>query len=348
MAPASTCRPCTKNRGTKVLRFSYFSIGSGNPQALCETVSRRDTWLLLLEVATRYVLRLSPFEVPIYSCGQLALPGPPSLAEGTNIGYLDGIRKVWSEPVVMQQERRLCRRKPLEQLAYISLASDNGGIVLDVSEGGLGFHAVAPVEAGEPIHFRFPVRPVAGIEVVGEVVWKDETGKSGGLRFTHLPDEVREQIRIWSGPPRMNLPVVPVSAPTTEIKSAPASKDDLAFAEANQPLSGNRKPSPFTAPVNPLSMFPPEPRSAAGGAVATRHHSVSSRHSVTALVLTIVLASVIAIGIASYVYMREAGESLVHLGEKIRGGSRSQPVMPAPAPPTSSRPNTPKTTQTVN
>jgi hypothetical protein len=246
---------------------------------------------------------------------------------------------------MMQQERRLCGRKPLEQLAYISLPFDNGGIVLDVSEGGLGFQAVAPVEVGAPIHFRFSVRPVAWIEAIGEVVWKDETGKSGGLRFTHLPDEVREQIRTWSGQPRVNLPVVPVSAPATGINFVPANKDDSASAKANQPLSDNRKPSPFAAPVNPLSMFPPEPRSAAGAAVATPQHFVSSRHSVAALVLTIVLASVVGVGILSYVYMREAGESLIHLGEKIWGRSRPQPIMPASAPPTSSRPDTTKRTQ---
>ena len=242
---------------------------------------------------------------------------------------------------MMQQERRQYSRIPLEQLAYISLPFDNGGIVLDVSEGGLAFQAVAPVETGQPIRFRFSVRSVARIEATGEVAWNDVTGRSGGMRFTHLPDEVREKIRIWSGQPRVNLPVASISAPAIGINSAPADKDDSTSAKTNQPVSGN---SPFAPPVNPLSMLPLEPRSAAG-ALATPQYSVSSRHSVVSLVLTILLASVVGIGILSYVYMREAGESLIHLREKIWGGSRHRPIMPGPAPPANSRPDITKTVQ---
>jgi hypothetical protein len=257
---------------------------------------------------------------------------------------LDRIPKFWSALAMMQQERRLCRRKPLGQLAYVSLPSDNGGIVLDVSEGGLGFRAVAPVEVHKPIHFQLSVRSGTGIEAVGEVAWKDETGKLGGLRFTHLPDEMRKQIHIWLDQPKVNSPIVAVSTPATEIESAPASMSDSAPDDANRPLLDNRKPS-FSGRVNPSSLFPPEPRSAAGVGLAASQHPVSSRHSVVALALTIVLASVVAIGILSYVYMREATESLIHLEEKIRGGSHLQPVMPAPMPPTSSRPDTTNATQ---
>jgi hypothetical protein len=50
-------------------------------------------------------------------------------------------------------------------------------------------------------------------------------------------------------------------------------------------------------------------------------HAVASRHSVAAVVLTIVLASVVAIGTLCYVFMRAAGESLIRVGGKIWGGS---------------------------
>src|SRR5579872_530300 len=99
---------------------------------------------------------------------------------------------------MMPQERRLNTRKPLEQLAYLSLPSDNGGIVLDVSEGGLGFHAFAPVEATGPIEFKFEIDSERKITAVGELAWKDPTGKSGGFRFTQLAEETRRQIRQWA------------------------------------------------------------------------------------------------------------------------------------------------------
>ena len=63
---------------------------------------------------------------------------------------------------MMPQERRLSIRKTPDHLAYLSLPSDNGGIVIDVSEGGLGFHAIAPVEADGPIHFRFAIDSAKG------------------------------------------------------------------------------------------------------------------------------------------------------------------------------------------
>jgi hypothetical protein len=105
----------------------------------------------------------------------------------------------WRDAPMIPDERRLSIRKTPEYLSYLSLPSDNGGIVLDVSEGGLRFQAIAPVEADGPIHFRFAIDSATRIKAIGEVAWKDESGKIGGLRFIHLPDETREQIRAWAG-----------------------------------------------------------------------------------------------------------------------------------------------------
>ena len=128
----------------------------------------------------------------------------------------------------MQNERRLSIRKPLERLAYISLPYNNGGIVLDVSEGGVGFHSIAPVEVDGPIQFRFAVDSARRIKAVGELAWKDETGKTGGLRFTELPDDVREHIRAWLGQQKAKVIDVPVGEPVTEADVAPGSEIDLA------------------------------------------------------------------------------------------------------------------------
>ncbi len=97
------------------------------------------------------------------------------------------------------EERRVDKRKAPEHLAYLSLPFDNGGIVTDLSAGGLGFQAIAPVKSDGPIHFRFAMDSSTRIRAVGELAWIDKTGKSGGLRFTQLSDDVREQIRIWTG-----------------------------------------------------------------------------------------------------------------------------------------------------
>jgi len=97
---------------------------------------------------------------------------------------------------MLQQERRQYSRKTLNPLPYINLPSENGGIVLDVSEQGLRFRAIGPVEPSGQILFSFSARStlVAG---TGELVWFDQASKTGGLRFTELPYQALEQIRKW-------------------------------------------------------------------------------------------------------------------------------------------------------
>jgi hypothetical protein len=119
-------------------------------------------------------------------------------------------------------ERRIDVRKPLEHLAYLSLPMNNGGVVLDVSVGGLGFQAIAPVETDGPIHFRFAIGSGPTIKAVGELAWKDETGKIGGLRFTELPEEIREQIRLWADPSKMQVQTRANSEAKTRVLDIPA------------------------------------------------------------------------------------------------------------------------------
>ena len=45
----------------------------------------------------------------------------------------------------VKPDRRHSPRTKLVEIAYIGMGPENGGLVLDVSDGGLSFHAVAPV-----------------------------------------------------------------------------------------------------------------------------------------------------------------------------------------------------------
>jgi hypothetical protein len=225
---------------------------------------------------------------------------------------------------MLQQERRQSERKPLGQLAFIGLPFDNGGIVIDISDGGLCFHAVAPVDAGRPIHFHFSDRSAAGNRGVGEVVWRDETGKSGGLRFTYLPDEIREQISIWTGQKGSNFSGLQVSAPKDEPTFVPSAEPDSSSTPVVPAPSSDQTPRLLTAHASSLSMFPPEPTSEAVASADTRGRTFYSKFRFSALVLTLISASVVSIGILSYLYMHKSAQSLIRLGEKILGGSHFQ------------------------
>src|SRR5215470_5679985 len=93
-------------------------------------------------------------------------------------------------------ERRQVPRTTLEKIAYIHIEPDNGGIVLNVSGDGLGFHSMAPVEKNVELHFSLKEQN-RRIDVCGELIWTDEVQKIGGLRFTTLTNEAREQISSW-------------------------------------------------------------------------------------------------------------------------------------------------------
>jgi PilZ domain len=90
-------------------------------------------------------------------------------------------------------ERRKTPRTKVEAITYISFDGDNGGILSNISEEGLCFHAARPVQQTERLRVRFSVngRP---IEAYVELIWLDETQKTGGFRFISLSPETCKQI----------------------------------------------------------------------------------------------------------------------------------------------------------
>ena len=209
---------------------------------------------------------------------------------------------------MMPHERRVNIRKVPDHLAYLSLPFDNGGIVLDISEGGLGFHSIAPVLANGPIHFRFAINSAKRIKAVGELAWKDASGRTGGLRFTQLPDEVREQIRAWAAESKARVLDVPVPQPATEVAVAPSTKADLArpavtsdFQFCN-PLLYSLTPPIYSAPFYGLSMFPMEMASEAETKGAPVQQLVAIKHPIAAVGVTIALAFLVSIGIFTFAF----------------------------------------------
>ena len=100
----------------------------------------------------------------------------------------------------LETERRVHARRRIDGLAYVDLGPDNGAILIDLGEGGLSFHSVAPVTLDQAVLLKFKLPGSTGfIESYAEVAWLNETGKGGGLRFIELRSELREQISAWAG-----------------------------------------------------------------------------------------------------------------------------------------------------
>ena len=131
-------------------------------------------------------------------------------------------------------DRRQTPRTKLVEIAYIGMGPENGGLVLDVSDGGLSFHAVAPVRQAETIHFLLSLRGHSRIEGAGEVVWTNEMKTVCGLRFTSLSSGAREHLNNWTNqtqmpeapPEKAFSPSPPATQQTEEASPTPTRESD--------------------------------------------------------------------------------------------------------------------------
>ena len=131
----------------------------------------------------------------------------------------------------LETERRVHARRRMDGLAYVDLGPDNGAILIDLGEGGLSFHSVAPVTLDQAVLLKFKLPGSTGfIESYAEVVWLNESGKGGGLRFVELKSELREQIGVWAGTVR----AAEVDAGTTESSATQVSSEVQRGIEATR------------------------------------------------------------------------------------------------------------------
>jgi len=197
----------------------------------------------------------------------------------------------------------------MEKHAYINIEPNNGGIVLNVSDGGLCFHSFDPVQRNGKVRFWFWDHNQR-IEADGTLAWTDETQK-GGLRFTALPAEAREKIRDWMSQP---------TALAVDGAVAPASQPPRAFPT----LAGSR-PDPKAVPGGsaPMAVVAPELR-------VPMPSSGFSRGLATGLLVSAVVVA----AVVFQSYRREFGEALIQLGERFAAKPQAQAVVVSAATPT--------------
>ncbi|MHB8541847.1 MAG: PilZ domain-containing protein [Candidatus Acidiferrales bacterium] len=97
----------------------------------------------------------------------------------------------------MDIERRQHERQKLYSPEYVDMGAENGGVVVDLSEAGLGFHAVGRMEKGGNVTLSFSLGSGYRIAARARVAWVGPNGKFGGTTFTALPADSRSIIREW-------------------------------------------------------------------------------------------------------------------------------------------------------
>jgi TonB family protein len=131
-------------------------------------------------------------------------------------------------------DRRYHARLPLPSLAYVELGQGNGGIILNLGEGGLAVQAAMTLVDDELPSIRFQLGPSKDwIETGARIAWKGGSRKLAGLQFLELRPEARHRIRGW---------IAGESAPAEAVRDVP---------QDNEPIVREDEPEKESHPLRP-------------------------------------------------------------------------------------------------
>jgi hypothetical protein len=250
----------------------------------------------------------------------------------------------------MNSERRSIHRKRPEELSYILFEPEGGGIVLNASERGLAFHAATAVRRPGQVRLSISPNPEQLIGLTAEIVWTDQTKKSGGLRFVGLTEDTRNQICRWltetgetetpdvkpgllsrvpeedadscSGPRNSNPgPLDPTAALRDALQAYPACKE----------VAGLPAHRSFGFPTKALW---PAPFSQEKQAAFSRARSL--RGVATGFLVLVFVAVPI---VFSQDFRSGLGDLLIHIGLKLKSKSYSSRDVPSSSPVQNDSPN---------
>jgi hypothetical protein len=95
-------------------------------------------------------------------------------------------------------ERRSHERCAIDEISYIRLGRENGGTLLNISEGGFAVKTAMSVCDGDLARIRIQFTEAWDcLEVSGKIAWSNEPEKKAGIRFVSLAEEERLQIAEW-------------------------------------------------------------------------------------------------------------------------------------------------------
>jgi outer membrane biosynthesis protein TonB len=135
-----------------------------------------------------------------------------------------------------KSERRAHPRQKIQSLTYVELGNGNGGIALNVSEGGMTVVAAQPLDAEGTLDVALQVPQTRKrLELKGEVRWLSDSRKEAGLQFVNLSSEALTDIRDWMAREASPQPVDETfrPMPTYREPSRP-SADESFFADEDE------------------------------------------------------------------------------------------------------------------
>jgi hypothetical protein len=223
-----------------------------------------------------------------------------------------------------------------DKFAFLQLERDDGGTVLDVSEGGLRFETFAPVHQNGPVHFWFSLNLRDRIEAWGELIWTSAAKKSGGLRFVRLSEEARAQIREWISRPS------PQEVHDEEFLRRAVAADTPARIGGSEPDAVAK----FVSKARPQhaallsgaegagvssTLFPPLRKVEASGELVPRHRYLSAkrRQLILGLLLGICISAAVAVSAIKYSNYRHENRGLRKAPAELSAQKNAGEAMPS-------------------
>jgi hypothetical protein len=247
----------------------------------------------------------------------------------------------------MRTERRCVPRTRPGGISYFEFDAGSGGIVLDASEKGLAFQAADAIHQWGPSRIFISPHPEERIELKGNVVWTDRTGKTGGLRFIEPGADSCMRIRNWLKQPHESgvvqrgqdfpLPSWAVKEltdiPPSRLKqdAGPMRTAPLAAAcriEAREERPAEVRPAAVLPPLyTPALTWQSQDSPGAGGRFAHR--------LATAFLIVAFAVGCVAVGV-NFGFVNKlrpkVADSLIRLGEKLNGNANTASRNSSPRP----------------
>ena len=96
-----------------------------------------------------------------------------------------------------QTERRVSPRQQASSIMYVKIGEHNGGVILNIGEGGLAVQAAMALIVDNLPPIRFQMSANRWIETTARIAWITESKRTAGLQFNGLSATACSQIRSW-------------------------------------------------------------------------------------------------------------------------------------------------------
>lgn len=160
-----------------------------------------------------------------------------------------------AEPTNGDAHKRRSVRHRIETLAYADLGPDNGGFSINISETGMAFQGIQPLEKHQVLSIKFKLPGTKDVvETKGQVIWLNDLGKGGGIEFVNLTEESRLLINHWLSLQThadIQIESIPASPPEVKNKELPfPAPPRPAVSEGTRAFKSDFNSKSQSSPVN--------------------------------------------------------------------------------------------------